>query len=105
MNTLRQLANDLAQAAVAITGEAEQVVHTGARSAEVQVRQFDGTSTEAAVTFPAPLSAHIQGTETFGVSQETSPLSALNAVDVGEIAKTMADQLAAAGAKLIMGHR
>lgn len=104
MNDLTKLAHDLTQAGIAIEGQAAQIVHQEAAQLEAQVRQFDGTSTQVVLTYPTPTSAHLSGTETFGVSQESSPLSAIDALDVHAAADAMASNLAAAGAALI-GHR
>lgn len=104
MNDLTKLAHDLTAAGLAISGEAGQIVRSEAGQLEGQIRQLDGTSTQVTVTYPSETSARLQGQETFGVTQEVSPLSGIDSLDVRSVADDMASSLAAAGAKLITGR-
>lgn len=101
MNALTKFADDLTRAGQLIEGQAAVIVHQEAAKLEASVRQFDGTSTQVVVTYPTPTSAHLQGQDTFGVTQVVSPLSAIDSIDVGAAADQMAADLAAAGARLI----
>lgn len=99
---LRGIAHSLQAAQQLAPQTAADTVSGAASQIETQARSTDGNS-ETVVVQSNGSSASLTGVDNAGRTQSNQPAQALAQVDVGQVADSMANEIAARGANAMLG--